>query len=265
MFVVRLYGLLQGLAFLFFVAQWACTDPFALPETPATSAEAQHAYFPLSVGKYVEYRVDSILFDFGSNGQTVRDTVRLLVREEITDTLRDDTGLLLYRIERSERPADTLPWRLRHIWAAARTATQAIRQEGNLRFLCLVFPLAVRTRWDGTRWIDPALEIEVRGERIQPFADWAYRADSVDVPLLVGSFRFDSALVVSEVDYSNAVERRFSRAWYARHVGLVRREQWILDSQYCNQAPPPADCLTRPWEQKAQKGYILRQTVLRYN
>jgi hypothetical protein len=45
----------------------------------------------------------------------------------------------------------------------------------------------------------------------------------------------------------------------------VKREQWILDSQYCNQTPAPADCATRPWELKAEKGYILRQVVLAFN
>lgn len=243
----------------------ACDDPFAPPEQPLPVAEAQHAYFPLRIGQYAEYQVDSIIFDFGPGGQTVRDTVRLQVREEVVDTFRDATDLLQYRIERYERPSDTANWAPRRVWAAARPPAQAIRQEENLRFLRLVFPLAPRTRWDGNRWIDPTVEIEVAGERLRPFAGWNYRADSVDVPAQIGAFRFDSVLVVTEVDYANAIERRLSRAWYARNVGLVRREQWILDSQYCNQTPPPADCLTRPWELKGQKGYILRQTLLRHN
>ncbi|MCS7037491.1 MAG: hypothetical protein RMJ33_09340 [Saprospiraceae bacterium] len=243
----------------------ACEDPFAPPERPPVAAETQHAYFPLRIGQYAEYRIDSIIFDFGPSGQTVRDTVRLQAREEVVDTFRDETGLLQYRIERYERPSDTVAWALRRVWAAARTTTQAIRQEENLRFLRLVFPLTPRMRWDGNRWIDPTQEIEVAGERLRPFVGWSYRADSVDVSAQIGTFRFDSVLVVTEVDYTNAIERRLSKAWYARHVGLVRREQWILDSQYCNQTPPPADCLTRPWELKGQKGYILRQTLLRYH
>lgn len=252
-------------ALLGLVGLCACEDPFAPPEQPLVLAEAQHAYFPLRTGQWVEYQVDSILFDFGPTGQTVRDTVHLQVREEVTDTLHDDTGLLWYRIERSERLSDAAPWAFRRVWTAARTTTQAIRQEDNLRFLRLVFPLAPRTRWDGNRWIDPTLEIEVAGERLRPFGNWTYRADAVDVTAQIGSFRFDSVLVVTEVDYANAIERRLSRAWYARNIGLVQREQWILDSQYCNQTPPPADCLTRPWELKGQKGYILRQLILRHN
>jgi hypothetical protein len=89
--------------------------------------------------------------------------------------------------------------------------------------------------------------------------------DSIDVAASVGAFTFDSTLLVTEADETNIIERRLSQARYAKHVGLVWREQWILDSQYCNQTPPPADCDTRPWALKAEKGYILRQVVLEFN
>ncbi len=242
-----------------------CEEPFSPVEQPPAAASAQYSYFPLHVGKYIEYQVDSIIFDFGLDGRTVRDTVRRQVREEVVDTLRDDTGALLYRIERTERLSDSSAPDVYRVWGATRTSGWALRQEENLRFIRLVFPMTLRTRWDGNRWIDPSLEVEVAGERIRPFVNWSYRVDSIDVPTQIGAFSFDSALVVTEVDYSNAIERRFSKVWYVRNIGLVRREQWILDSQYCNQVPPPSDCLTRPWELKGQKGYILRQTILRYN
>ena len=81
---------------------------------------------------------------------------------------------------------------------------------------------------------------------------------------MVGDFSFDSTLIITEANYTDLIERRYSRAWYAKHVGLVQREQWILDSQYCAQTPTPADCQTRPWDLKAEKGYILRQVVIAY-
>ncbi|MBK9335667.1 MAG: hypothetical protein IPM98_03380 [Lewinellaceae bacterium] len=249
----------SGLLLLF-----ACTDPLAAPFEP-NDPEAQHAYFPLQIGKYVEYQVDSVVCDFGPGGETLRDSSRTLIREQITDTLRDNTGQLVFVVERSERNSDTLPWVLRRVWSAARTHTQAIRSEDNLRFLRLVFPIERRTRWDGNIWIDTYQEIEVAGERIRPFVNWSYRVDSLDVPARIGSFVFDSTLVVTEVDETNAIERRLSRAGYTKKIGLVWREQWILDSQYCNSAPAPADCLTKPWEQKAQKGYFLLQVLTGHN
>lgn len=242
----------------------ACTE---LPQAPYEPVDrmAQHAYFPLETGKYVEYATDSIVYDFGPGGSTLRDSTHTLVREEIADTLRDNTGALAYRIERYERPSDTLPWQFKQSYAAIRTETQAIRTENNLRFLKLVFPFTRFSRWDGNLWIDQYQEVEVAGERIRPFVNWHYEVDSLDIPAFIGPFAFDSVLVVTEVDETNAIERRLSRSKYAKHIGLVWREQWILDSQYCNQAPPPPDCLSKPWTDKAQTGYILRQIITGFN
>lgn len=227
-------------------------------------AAEQYAYFPLEIGKYIVYQVDSIIYDFAPGGIT-RDSTRTLVREVVSDTLRDQTGQLLFTIERHERMSDAEPWRLKSINTAARTATQAIRTEDNFRFLKLVFPLSRRSVWDGNIWIDKNREIEIAGERMRPFINWRYEVDSIDVQAMAGPFVFDSTLLVTEADDTNIIERRLSRVRYAKNVGMVWREQWILDSQYCNQVPPPADCETRPWELKAEKGYILRQEILEFN
>lgn len=242
----------------------ACSKQPEQPFIPINLAD-QHNYYPLSVGKYVEYTVDSVLYDFGSAGGISRDSTRTWVREEITDTFSDNAGRLLFRIERFERNNDSLPWQLKQVLSAGQSNSQAIRTENNLRFLKLVFPFYRNTRWDGNLWIDPYVEIEVAGERIRPFANWQYNVDALDIPAQIGSFSFDSILVVTEVDQTNAIERRLSRSTYAKHIGLVHREQWILDSQYCNQIPAPADCQTKPWTEKAETGYILRQVLTGYN
>jgi hypothetical protein len=231
----------------------------------ANPSARQWAYFPLETGKYVIYSVDSIIYDFAPGGGIVRDSSHTLVKEIVGDTLRDNNGLLQYRIERYERKVDTDPWQLVSIGTASRTESQAIRTENNFRFLKLIFPMDRRSEWNGNLWIDLDREIQVAGENILPFSNWDYNVDSIDVAASVGPFTFDSTLVVTEADDNNVIERRFSRVRYAKHVGVVWREQWILDSQYCNQNPPPSDCATKPWQEKAQKGYILRQVALEHN
>lgn len=242
----------------------ACADRVVEPPSDAL-AQQQYAYFPLQIGKYVEYQVDSVVFDFAPGGGTLRDSSRTLVREVLADTLRDLTGQLLYSVERYERRSAQDAWVLHSIGTAARTAGQAIRTEQNLRFLKMVFPMTRRSEWDGNVWIDQEREIEIAGERMRPFSNWRYEVDTIDRPAVVGAFSFDSTLLITEADDNNVIERRLSRVRYAKHVGMVWREQWILDSQYCNQNPPPADCATRPWELKAERGYLLRQKVLAFN
>jgi hypothetical protein len=253
--------------FLFFVIISltinACSERTTLE--PESFDESQLDYFPLQIGRYVVYQIDSIIYDFAPGGGTLRDSFRLFAKEIVADTLRDQTGQLLFAVERFERKSDTAAWVLKSITTAARTNTQAIRTENNFRFLKLIFPLDSRSAWDGNLWIDENREIEIAGERMRPFSNWNYEVDSIDVQAVVGQFVFDSTLLVTEADDTNIIERRLSRARYAKHVGVVWREQWILDSQYCNQSPPPADCETRPWELKAEKGYILRQVILEFN
>ncbi len=230
-----------------------------------SGAAQQYAYFPLQIGKYIDYQVDSVVYDFGPGGSTITNASSTFVRELIADTLRDQNGQLTYTLERYERVSPDVPWELRSIGTAVRTSSQAIRTENNLRFLKLIFPMDRRSEWDGNTWIDINREIEIAGERMRPFSNWFYEVDSIDIQAHVGTFAFDSTLLVTEADDNNIIERRLSRVRYAKNVGLVWREQFILDSQYCNQAIPPPDCETRPWELKAERGYILRQTVLAFN
>jgi hypothetical protein len=228
-------------------------------------ATEQYAYFPLKIGKYVDYQVDSIKYDFADSGGIRIDSNSTFVREQVIDSLLDQSGQVLFLIERSERSDSVQNWVVTRINSSQRTQSQAIRIENNLRFLSLIFPMDKRSAWDGNIWIDKSREIEIFGERMRPFANWAYEVDSIDVPANVGSFQFDSTLLVTEVDDNNVIERRLSRVRYAKNIGLVWREQWILDSQYCNQSPPPTDCETKPWEQKAERGYILRQRIISHN
>lgn len=264
MFLTRSYIPVKVSFLACLIFGYACNELVPGKHEPVDPGE-QHPYFPLEIGKFIEYSVDSIVYDFAAGGGNVRDSAHLLVREEIVDTFRDIAGQLLYAIERSERSGATLPWQLRQVYSATRSATQAVRTENNLRFLKLVFPFDRRSAWDGNLWIDQYREIEVAGERIQPFVNWHYEVDSLDIPSQIGDFAFDSVLVVTEVDETNAIERRLSRVKYAKHIGVVYREQWILDSQYCNQIPPPANCLTKPWAEKAEKGYIMRQVITGHN
>ena len=231
---------------------------------PEPFDESQVDYFPLHPGHYVVYQTDSLIYDPVSGGIKV-DSTTTFVKELVADTLTDNAGNLLFTIEHYERKALNAPWQLKFISSASSSTGQAILTEMNLRFLKMIFPMDSRSNWDGNLWIDKEREIEVAGERIRPFKNWDYSVDSIDVISQIGQFTFDSTLVITEADNNNVIERRFSRAWYAKHIGLVKKEQWILDSQYCNQIPIPTDCTSIPWEQKAEKGYILRQVVLEYN
>ncbi|MEL6865958.1 MAG: hypothetical protein AAFP19_16145, partial [Bacteroidota bacterium] len=67
---------------------------------------------------------------------------------------------------------------------------------------------------------------------------------------------FDSVATIYQADNENAIELRYSIEKYARNIGLVYREMRILDTQAI---------VDDPWEEKAQKGFIIRQQITRHN
>jgi hypothetical protein len=194
----------------------------------------------------------------------VQDSSITYLREVVADTLRDNLGNVQWKIEQYERRSENENWQIARIWTAERTETQAVRTEENLRFLRLIFPMNRRSEWAGNLWIGDEKTITVAGQTLRPYVNWNYEVDSIDIPRTIGLFNFEQVLVVTEVDETNIIEKRFSRSVYAKNVGLVSREQWIADTQYCNQTPVPADCATKPWEEKAERGYYVRQTILSY-
>jgi len=241
-----------------------CSCGERITQTLDDRTEDQYAYFPLESGFFREYVVDSSIYDFAAGSGTIVLQSRTWVREQVGDTLRDNTGALMYRIERFEKKEINAPWELKHINTAGIVDNKAVSTENNLRFLKMPFPMDRRSEWNGNVWLDAEQEIEIAGERVRPFSNWRYEVDSIDFAAQIGAFAFDSLLVITEADDENLIERRLSIARYAKNVGLVQREQWILDSQYCNQNPTPADCATKPWLLKAEKGYLLQQTLLDY-
>ncbi|MBU6340356.1 MAG: hypothetical protein KGS48_02570 [Bacteroidetes bacterium] len=253
---LRLLFLLSGMLFLF-----QCSKRET--ETIQLDASGQYAYFPLHIGQSADYLVDSIVYDFKGN-LTLRDSSRSWVRRSVVDTTHDHSGALVYILERYEKKSPGDSWQFKNRYYAAANAEQAAVTEDNLRFLNLSFPLYQQKTWNVNVWIDPSLETSVAGERMRLYNTEQSQVESIDKPLQIGAFAFDSVLTVQEADFTSAFQRRYSLTRYAKHVGIAYREQWMLDSQYCNQTPTPADCLTKPWQDKAERGYILKQTLLSY-
>jgi hypothetical protein len=214
-------------------------------------------YFPLEVGKFIEYQVDSTIFD--PNGDTTVFFSKTLVKEEIVDTLHDNIGNVLYKVEHFERAADTLPWTIKKVLTESIQGNQAIRTEDNLRFIKLVFPVKTNSTWNGNINFNDGLIVTVAGETLEMFKGWSYRTIQANDAASIGDFQFAETATVEEANNENLIELRRSSSTYAKGIGLVYREVWILDTQCIE------DCAGEPWEEKAEKGFILKQTILRHN
>ncbi len=235
-------------------------------EVEELTGDYGYEYYPLEVGREYLYEVDSVIFREGPSGP-VADSSRTLVLERIVDTLTDNTGATLYRVERYERRSPAEPWQIRKVTTAARSARQAFRTEDNLRFVALVFPLRTGVEWDGNRYIPDGVFFEGSSRPVDLFKGWRSEVQSVDVPGSVGNLAFDAVSTVSLANAENAIEYRRATEQYARGVGLIYREWTVLDTQcrYCCGGDIGAACQALPWEEKAENGFILRQRLLDYN
>jgi len=221
--------------------------------------EFGYDYFPLEIGKYLEYDVDSTLYDIGSSNVIVYNN-SIQVREEVTDSFPDNEGRIIYRIDRFERKDETEEWRIKDVWTATVTDRQAERVEENLRFIKLVFPVSENTNpWNGNKYIDENLVIPIAGESVFVFKNWLYEYREIDGSLSVGTYNFDDVVTVYQADEENFIELRRSYEQYAKGIGLIYREILILDTQCI------APCMDDTWEEKAEKGFIVRQTIREYN
>jgi hypothetical protein len=230
----------------------------ACKETPDDyTTEFGYEYFPLQVGKFIEYQMDSTIYD--PNGDTTVYHSTTFMREEILDTLSDNNGNIVYKIEQYGRAADSLPWVIKKVLSATIIDNEAIRTEDNLRFIKLTFPARNGTRWNGNAHFDDGLIVEVAGETLEMFKGWEYRTQAIGETATVGNFQFEETATVEEAENENLIELRRSIATYAKGIGLVQREMWILDTQCID------DCVNETWEGKAEKGFILKQTILNHN
>ncbi len=221
-----------------------------------------YEYFPLEVGKYLVYNVDSTVYSRNQEGEIIPQIRSSQLKEEIVDSYIDGSGNEVFKIERFERTNSSSPWRVKDVWVTHIENNQAHRVEENYRFIKMIFPINENgIPWDGNAFIDELTTISVAGESLQPFKYWAYEYQEVDLFKYIGGFDFDSTLTIIQADENNAIERRFAKETYAKGVGLVEKEMKIFDSQ-CEFVQCYPDI---PWEEKAEEGFIMRQTIIDYN
>lgn len=193
-------------------------------------------YYPLSLGKYVEYEVDSILWD---DFQCVKSLHHYQTRYTVGDTFRDGENRLTYRIDILIRKRDTLSWNAHRVIFATPTDTRLELVEGNLRYIKLVYPIRDSITWKGNSLI-PALDQDYRY-----LQDWTYRYSGFTGQFNDGYTYFDNTVTVSHIDeQQNDPEtmpdsysyKTFSKEVYGFNVGLVYREMthWIYDPSQNN-------------------------------
>lgn len=177
----------------------ACKDDVAAPQ------DMGQEFFPLKVGHWVEYQVDSLWRDDVLN---VLDSVSYRLLERIEEVHTDAGGRTAYRILRYV-PDASGNWEVRDVWTAYRDQRGAEMTEENMRRLKLSFPVREARTWD------------INVYNTDRLLDVAFR--ELDEPWASDSLSFDKSVLVRNVLGPNAVEKRNFEERYVRDVGLVEK------------------------------------------
>lgn len=244
------------LGFTFFVS--CNTDP----NVEYLSIDYGYDYYPVEVGKYIIYDVDSITYDPTQSATSI-DTTTYQVKEEVVDSTIDNAGRVMYIIHYSTRNSIGEDWTLENVYTTVVDDFRVERTEDNLRFVKMLFPSRVDLTWDGNQlFADENFIITVRGETLEIFKNWSSVTKEKGTSEAIGGLNFDDILTIQHADNENFIEKRLVEEKYARGVGLVSKVMMILDTQCGGNL---SDCIDLSWEEKAEKGFILKMTVNTYN
>ncbi len=182
-------------------------------------------YAPLQTGKYVTYRLDSLVFiSFGSTSAVHSYEVKYMVDASISDNI----GRPAWRIFRYIKPVGSGSFSPDATFTAINTGKTLEFIENNLRYLKLVQPITEGGTWKGNTFIDTYSIIS----DFKYLDDWDYTYVDVHQPKAVGAYKFDSTITVKQRDDSLGLplvpqtqyaEKNLGKEIYAAHVGLVYR------------------------------------------
>lgn len=234
-----------------------------------TLPQTDWAYYPIVEDGYRVYQIDSTVYD--EYNCTIQ-TERYQIKEVTGAKTVDGEGQTAHRLERYWREVDTDSWTLVGVWSEKIENNQIQRVEDNQRFVKMVFPVEETKEWNGITYIRRDTLVPIRGGTIDLYKDWeSFSYQNVGQSYLdtASNTIYSDAVQVLQVDKTNQIERRYATEVYAKGIGLVYKEMRILDTQCrdprCVGPSNIERCRDIAWEIKAEKGYILVQSLIEHN
>ena len=209
----RHFLFLSMLILLFVVA---CKKTYQYPSDPLS------VYVPQQVGKYITYRMDSLVFfNFGT-----QDTIiKYLAKDVIDDSITDNLGRPSWRVVRYiSDTTGTAPWTPIETYMITATNQTVEVVENNMRFIKLVSPVVNGYIWSGNSYIDTKSSLST----VVYLDGWNYVYDSVGMPFTTNSEIVPSSVTIHQADDSSGSlidtvfsTRNFSEEVYGKGIGLI--------------------------------------------
>lgn len=205
-------------------------------------------YFPVELGRYVTYEVDSIWRD-DIIGPIGSGNVSYVLRDLNESIFIDEEGREAIRIERSRLANGTVI--IKDIWSRVVIPAFAEQNEENVIFVKHNFPIVAGKSWDGHIRATPQSIQEYYGAANIP-TDWDYTYSAVNEPYTIGGLTFDSTVTVIQIDrpavFGISV---YAKEVYAKHVGMVHKQLMVYNVQQGANSPSGRDSIGYEFEMRA--------------
>jgi hypothetical protein len=186
-------------------------------------------YYPLAVGKYIIYRMDSLKFIISGSQDTV---ISYLAKEVVEDSITDNLGRPSFRVTRYLNDTSGAgDWVPSTAYMVTPTTGSVEVVDNNLRFIKLVTPVQDGISWNGNAYIDTKSD-----DSPVPYMDgWNYTYANTGQPYDVPAGTVPEAVVVNEADETTGnadtyLQVTFSQEVYGKGIGLIYRK--FLHSEY---------------------------------
>jgi hypothetical protein len=181
-------------------------------------------YYPMHVGNYIIYRMDSLKFINVGSQDTI---ISYLAKEVVEDSITDNLGQPSYRVVRYlSDTTGTLPWTpsIAYMVTPSRTSVEVV--ENNLRYIKMVTPVQDWISWLGNAHID------TKSDTSQvPYLDgWNYTYANTGQPDSVLAGPIQQTVTVNEVNSvtgsanGSYTQTLYSVEIYGKNIGLIYKK-----------------------------------------
>jgi hypothetical protein len=210
-------------------------------------------YFPISQGSTLQYKVDSLLFYEDGLKIAVDTTLGELSREWKQIQVREDGVQEILMEKRYQNDKG---------FASSALVLYEIEEDkifythNNLRFFLLPLKGLPSKSWRGLLF-DPKQVFERIGQSlVQPYLEWESEVEAIGITYQLGGKEYPDVMVLVRAKLEDSLlELRLVREWYAKGIGLIASERWILDSKCI-------ECDPEDWPAKAFAGYVVREELI---
>lgn len=238
---------------LFLFINFACTK-----QDETLDSEKISDYYPLKVGKYITYKLDSTVYlSLG----TKKETRNYIIQDKIDSIITDNLGRPSYKIKRLIRSkTDTTKWLDQTSYLVTPDSMRVEMVQNNQRYIKMIEPIRDEFGWNAHVYINT-----ISFPDLQYLDQWRYEYQNVRKPQQYNSLSFPETITIRQRNDSlgNPSNKSFyfevnvAKEVYAKKVGLVYKE--FLHEAW---QPPNTNSSSGYYESNS---YGIKLTVLNHN